>query len=125
MHKTLVHKGTGDSITVTLVSDGSKNTVLLVTGTIKHEDDSVFDVIDTSRLSNAPKNLRLDGTVFLVESGLKVLLQYRDQPAVLPLEGRSKVDLSWVGGLIGCEIDMVFKGTGSFFIVLDISKMGV
>jgi hypothetical protein len=125
MFKKLVHKATKDAISVTLVSDGGKNTVLLVTGTILHEDDSVFDIIDIKRLSGSPTSLRLDGTVFLVESGLKVLLRYHDQPAVLPLEGRSKVDLSWIGGLIGHEMEMVFKGTGSFFIVLDVSKMGI
>jgi hypothetical protein len=53
------------------------------------------------------------------------MVNYRNQPYVLPLEGRSKIDLGWVGGLTGHEIDLVFKGVGSFFIVLDISKMGV
>jgi len=125
MHKQLVHKETGDTITVSIAADGGKNIVLLVTGTIEHEDDSVFDAIDISRLSGSPSNIRLDSTVFMVKSGLKVMLSYRNQPYVLPLEGRSKIDLGWVGGLIGHEIDMVFKGTGSFFIVLDISKMGV
>jgi len=125
MHKQIVHKETGDTITVSIAADGGKNIVLLVTGTIEHEDDSVFDAIDISRLSGSPSNIRLDSTVFMVESGLKVMLSYRNQPYVLPLEGRSKIDLGWVGGLIGHEIDMVFKGTGSFFIVLDISKMGV
>ena len=35
------------------------------------------------------------------------------------------MDLNWVGGVVGHEIDMVCKGTGAFFVVLDISKMGV
>lgn len=125
MHKKLVDKKTKDSISVSIVSDGGKNTVLLVTGTIKHEDDSIFDIIDTARLSGNPPNLRLDGTAFMVESGLKVIMSYRDQPFILPIEGRGKTELGWVGGIIGKEIDMTFKGTGSFFIVLDISKMGV
>jgi hypothetical protein len=125
MHAELVHKETKDSINVSIVSDGGKNTVFLVTGTIVHPDDSVFDIIDVTRLAGKPSNIRLDSIVFMVESGLKVQVNYRDQPYVLPLEGRSKVDLGWVGGLIGHEIDMIFKGTGSFFIVLDISKMGV
>jgi hypothetical protein len=125
MHAKLVHQETKDSINVSIVSDGGKNTVFLVTGTIVHPDDSVFDIIDVTRLAGKPSNIRLDSIVFMVESGLKVQVNYRDQPYVLPLEGRSKVDLGWVGGLIGHEIDMVFKGTGSFFIVLDISKMGV
>lgn len=125
MHVKLVHEDTEDSINVSIVSDGGKNTVFLVTGTIKHENDSVFDIIDVSRLSGNPSNVRLDSIVFMVESGLKVQVNYRNQPYVLPLEGRSKIDLGWVGGLTGHEIDMVFKGTGSFFIVLDISKMGV
>lgn len=125
LHSKLVHEATQDSINVSIVSDGGKNTVFLVTGTIKHEDDSVFDIVDIKRLAGNPSNIRLDATVFMVETGLRVLLTYRNQPYVLPLEGRSKVDLGWVSGLIGHEIDMIFKGTGSFFIVLDVSKMGV
>ena len=125
MHNTLVHEGTGDSVTVSIVSDGGKNTVFLVSGTIEHEDDSVFNAIDVSRLAGNPSNVRLDSLVFMIETGLRVMLNYRNQPYTLPLEGRSKIDLGWVGGLTGHEIDLVFKGTGSFFIVLDISKMGV
>ena len=125
MHTKLVHKSTKDSINVSIVSDGGKNTVLLVSGKIESENDSVFDVIDISKLSGKPTNTRLDSVVFMVESGLKIMVNYRNQPYTLPLEGRSKIDLGWVGGLIGHEIDMVFRGTGSFFIVLDISKMGV
>jgi len=125
MHTKLVHKGTKDSINVSIVSDGGKNTVLLVSGKIESENDSVFDVIDVSKLSGKPTNVRLDSVVFMVESGLKIMVNYRNQPYILPLEGRSKIDLGWVGGLIGHELDMVFKGVGSFFIVLDISKMGV
>ena len=125
LHSKLVHEATQDSINVSIVSDGGKNTVFLVTGTIKHEDDSVFDIVDIKRLAGNPSNIRLDATVFMVETGLRVLLTYRNQPYVLPLEGRSKIDLGWVSGLIGHEIDMIFKGTGSFFIVLDVSKMGV
>ena len=125
MHAKLVHEATEDSINVSIVSDGGKNTVFLVTGTISSPEDSVFDIIDVTRLAGKPSSVRLDSLVFMVESGLKVQVNYRNQPYVLPLEGRSKIDLGWVGGLIGHEIDMVFKGTGSFFIVLDISKMGV
>jgi hypothetical protein len=125
MHNTLVHEETKDSITVSIVSDGGKNTVLLVSGDIKHEDDSIFNAIDVARLAGKPTNVRLDSTVFMVESGLKVFIKYRNQPYILPLEGRSKIDLGWVGGLVGHEIDLVFKGKGSFFIVLDVSKMGV
>lgn len=125
MHNKVIHKGTKDTITITTVSDGGKNAVFLITGTIKHEDDSVFDVLDVKKLANSPPSIRLDSIVFMVESGLKCLVKYREQPFVLPLEGRSKIDLGWVGGLIGHEIDLVFKGTGSFFLVLDVSKMGV
>ena len=96
-----------------------------MSGKIESENDSVFDVIDISKLSGKPTNTRLDSVVFMVESGLKIMVNYRNQPYTLPLEGRSKVDLGWVGGLIGHELDMIFKGVGSFFIVLDISKMGV
>jgi hypothetical protein len=93
MHHALVHKSTKDSITVTTVSDGSKNCVLLVTGTIASDKDSVFDIIDTTKLANNPTNIRMDSIVFMVETGLKIMVRYRDQPFVLPLEGRSKIDL--------------------------------
>jgi hypothetical protein len=125
MHRKLVHEETQDVINVSIANDGGKNTVFLVTGVIKNESDSVFDIIDTSRLSGNPTNIRLDSTVFMIESGLKVFITYRNQPYVLPLEGRSKIDLGWVGGITGHEVDLIFKGTGSFFIVLDVSKMGV
>ena len=125
MHRKIVHEETQDVINVSIANDGGKNTVFLVTGVIKNEDDSVFDIIDTSRLSGHPTNIRLDSTVFMIESGLKVFITYRNQPYVLPLEGRSKIDLGWVGGITGHEVDLIFKGTGSFFIVLDVSKMGV
>lgn len=125
MHAILEHKDTKDNITVSVVSDGGKNTVFLITGKIVHENDSIFDIIDVSRLAGKPTNIRLDSLVFMVETGLRVLVNYRNQPYTLPLEGRSKVDFGYVGGLTGHEIDMVFKGTGSFFIVLDVSKMGV
>lgn len=124
-HTELVHKKTKDTITTTIVSDGGKNTVYLVSGTIDHEDDSVFDIIDMSKLAGNPTSIRMDGLLFTIESGLKVLLKYRNQPYVIPLEGRSKIDLGWVGGVTGHQIDMVCKGTGSFFLVIDVSKMGV
>jgi hypothetical protein len=124
LHRVLAHEETGDSITSTIVSDGVKNTVYLVSGTIKSEDDSVFDLIDTTRLEGKPRGLRIDGLMFTVESGLKLFLKYRDQPYIIPLEGRTKLDLGWVGGIQGHEIDMICQGTGSFFLVIDISKMG-
>ena len=99
MHTKLVHEATEDSITVSIVSDGGKNTVFLVTGIISSPEDSVFDIIDVARLGGKPSNVRLDSLVFMVESGLKVQINYRNQPYVLPLEGRSKIDLGWVDSL--------------------------
>jgi hypothetical protein len=121
----LVDKKTEDSINISIVSDGGKNTVFLITGNIQSETDSVFDIIDVSKLAGNPTSVRLDSILFMVETGLRVITNYRNQPYTIPLEGRGKTDLSWVGGLTGHEVDMVFKGVGSFFIVLDVSKMGV
>ena len=125
MYTKLVHSATKDSITTTIVSDGVKNIVYLVSGVIKNKEDSVFDVVDMNKLAGTPTSLKLDSIVFMIESGLKVILQYRGLPYVLPMEGRSKIDLGWVGGLLGHEMDLICKGTGAFFIVLDLSKMGV
>lgn len=125
MHTEILHKETGDSIASTIVSDGGKNAVYLISGEIKHEDDSVFDIINTTKLSGNPTSIRIDGLWFAVESGLKVFLKYRDHPYIIPLEGRSRIDLDWIGGIQGHNIDMVCRGTGTFFLVVDISKMGV
>lgn len=125
MHKQLTHEDTGDNITVTVVSDGGKNTVLLVSGVIEQEEDSVFDIIDLGRMAGSPKSIRLDSVSHLVESGLKCILKYRDHPYVFPFEGRGKFDLGVAGGVQGHEIDLILRGTGSFFLVLDLSKMGV
>ena len=125
MHKKLTHKGTSDSITVTVVSDGGKNTVLLVSGEVFDEKDSVFNIIDLPRMSGNPKSIRLDSISYMVETGLKCIFKYKDHPYIFPVEGRGKFDLGVAGGVQGHEIDLVLKGTGSFFLVLDISKMGV
>ncbi len=125
MHTVLSHEDTGDSITSSIVNDGPKNTVYLVSGTITNEDDSWFDVIDTDKLSGHPTNMKIDTLVFTVESGLKLYLKYRDKPYIIPLEGRSKIELENFGGVMGKEIDLVCKGVGSFFLLIDISKMGV
>jgi hypothetical protein len=125
MHRTLKHEETGDSITSSVVNDGAKNTVFLVSGTIVSEDDSTFDIIDTARLQGIPNNMKVDTLVFSVESGLKLFLKYRDSPFIIPLEGRSKIQLEEFGGLLGKEIDLICKGTGSFFLLIDISKIGV
>jgi hypothetical protein len=125
MHTTLVHEETGDCVTTTLVTDGGKNTVFVVSGVIECVEDSSFDIIDVSKLSGNPPGLRLDTLTYTIESGLKLLLKYRDQPYTIPLEGRSKLDLDPVGGLAGHEIDLICKGIGAFFIVIDISKIGV
>jgi hypothetical protein len=124
-HQTLKHKGTGDSITRSLVNDGPKNTVYQVSGTISNEKDSTFDLIDTKLLAGLPPNMKIDTLVFSIESGLKVLMKYRDQPFVIPLEGRSRMEFESFGGIQGKEIDLICKGQGSFFILIDISKMGV
>jgi hypothetical protein len=125
MHRKLTHEATQDTITITTVVDGGKNAVLLVTGTVSHEDDSSFDLVDLTKLQGFPKSIRLDSVSHVVESGLKCLLKYREHPYILPFEGRGKFDLGVAGGVQGHEIDLVLKGTGSFFLVLDISKMGV
>ena len=125
MHIQLDHKETGDSITTTVVNDGPKNTIILISGTINDERDSVFDIIDVSKLAGNPTSMKIDTLVFTVESGLKLFLKYHKQPYILPLEGRSKIELEALGGIVGHEIDLICRGMGAFFLVLDISKMGV
>ena len=125
MYTVLNDEATGDSITITKQMDGSKNTVLVVSGNIENEFDSVFSIIDLTTLVGTPTSLRLDNCAFLLESGLKCKITYKDMPYFIPLEGRGKLELDPFGGLAGHEIDMTLEGTGMFFIVLDISKLGV
>jgi hypothetical protein len=125
MHTTLVHEETKDSITISKVNDGSKTSIFIVSGVVEHEDDSVFNIVNVSELAGNPTNIRLDSLTFSIESGLKAIVCYRNQPYTIPFEGRGKMDLETVGGLFGHEINLVLKGTGSFFMVLDVSKMGV
>lgn len=125
MHKVLQDKLTEDSITVTKQMDGGRNTVLVISGNIQHKDDSTYSVVDLTDLAGSPTSMRLDNCAFVIESGLKCILTYRDMPYCIPLEGRGKVELDAFGGIAGHEIDMTLKGTGMFFIVLDISKLGV
>ncbi|CAB4132824.1 hypothetical protein UFOVP252_6 [uncultured Caudovirales phage] len=125
MHTTLVHEETQDSITISKVNDGSKTAIFVVSGVVHNENDSVFNIVDVSELSGNPTNIRLDSLTFAVESGLRAIVCYRNQPYTIPFEGRGKMDLETVGGLFGHEINLVLKGTGAFFMVLDVSKMGV
>jgi hypothetical protein len=125
MNTTLIHKETKDSITICKVNDGSKTSIFVVSGEINHENDSVFNIINVSELSGKPNNVRLDSIIFSIESGLKAIVSYRNQPYTIPFEGRGKIDLETVGGLVGHEINLILKGTGSFFMVFDVSKMGV
>lgn len=125
MHTPLVDEATKDTITVTKVQDGSKNTVIAISGNIKDKRDSTFFPIDTSKMTGVPKNLRLDNLHFLIETGLRVIISYDDQPFFLPIEGRGKFEIDKLGGLTGHQINLTFKGVGCFMIMLDISKMGI
>ena len=80
-----VDEVTEDRIHMHITNDGPRNTTIVYSGTIKHEDDSTFSIIDTSKLQGNPSNLRLDGLTFMVESGLKCILQYKDRPYVIPV----------------------------------------
>lgn len=125
MRKTLTNEATQDSITVTKILDGNKNTVLVVSGSIKSEEDSTFDLIEEGQLLGNPKSLRLDSAAFLIEAGLKFIITYKNEPYFLPFEGKGKLELDSFGGLQGHELLGTLVGTGRFFIVLDISKIGV
>jgi hypothetical protein len=125
MHNTLKDETTADTITVSKQLDGNKNTVVVLSGTIKDKRDSTFKVINVEDLCGRPTGLRLDNIIFVIETGLKVHLSYEDVPYILPLEGRGKCELDPIGGLAGHKVKCTFKGIGAFFISLDISKLGV
>ena len=120
----LNHEETKDSISRTLISDGPKSTVFQVSGTIANEKDSTFDLLDLDMLEGNPKGMKLDTLVFSVESKLKLFLKYRDKPFIIPLEGRSRMEFGNFGGIVGKEIDLVCKGVGSFFLLMDVTKLG-
>lgn len=116
---------TGDSISVTKITDGSKNTVFVVSGNIKHKDDSTYSIIKLEELCGSPKSLKLDSAIYAVQSGLLCLLSYKDKPYTIPFEGKGTLPLEKIGGLVGHEIDLTLKGTGHFILFLDITKLGV
>jgi hypothetical protein len=118
-------KGTKDAISITKHLDGARNTILYVSGNIKSEVDSTFSLVDLEELVGCPKSLRLDNICFLIEDGLRILLSYKDEPYILPLSGKGKVELDPFGGLIGHDMNITLKGVGAFFISIDISKLGV
>lgn len=125
MKTTLTHESTQDSITVFKLLDGQKNTVIAISGTIVNKEDSDFLPIELNQLGGNPKSLRLDNIAFLVQNGLLVLLTYLDEPYILPIEGKGKLELDKMIGIPGHQLKFTFMGTGSFFIILDISKLGV
>lgn len=125
MKKTLTHEKTNDSIVVSKLLDGQKNTVIAISGTILSKEDSDFLPIDLTELGGNPKSLRLDNVAYLVQNGMSVILEYLDEPYILPFEGKGKLELDKMIGLPGHELKFTFKGAGSFFLVLDISKLGV
>ena len=58
MRKTLIDEVTQDGITITKTMDGGKNTVLAISGQIKDERDSTYDIVDIHDLLGNPKSLR-------------------------------------------------------------------
>lgn len=125
MHKLLLDETTQDSVTISKQMDGGRNTVLVVSGKILHIDDSTYTIIDLESLTGNPTSMRLDNCAFVIESGLKCILTYRDMPYYIPLEGKGKLELDAFGGIVGHELDITLKGTGMFCVILDISKLGV
>ncbi len=125
MRNTLNDKGTKDSVTITKHLDGARNTVIYVTGDIKSEIDSTFSLIDLQSLVGSPKSLRLDNMCFLIEDGLRIIVSYKDEPYLLPISGKGKIELDLFGGIVGHDMNITLKGVGSFFLGIDISKLGV
>lgn len=126
MRKVHIDELTEDSITVTRTLDGGKNTVFAVSGNIKNEQDSTFVPIEIEDLVGNPTSLRLDNLVWLLDNNLTCIISYEDEPYFLPLANRSgRLELDKLGGLKGHQLRFTFKGTGTFMIFLDISKLGV
>jgi hypothetical protein len=125
MRTTLTDGLEKNNITITKTGDGAKNTIFVVSGTVLDERDLTYFLIGVDGLQGNPKSLRLDNAAFLVESGLKCIISYKGEPYFLPFEGKGKLELDPFGGLPGHDLSLTVKGTGTFLIVLDISKLGV
>lgn len=125
MKTNLVDKKTKDNITIFKSLDGARNTTLFISGNIKNEIDSTFSVIDITELAGNPSSLRLDNICYMIEEGLKTIVTYKEEPYFIPLAGRGKFEVDKFGGICGHQILFTFKGVGTFFIGLDISKLGV
>lgn len=125
MRKSLTEDLAKDSITITKTGDGPKNTFLVVSGTVLDERDLTYFLIGLHELAGEPKSLRLDSAAYIIESGLKCIISYKNEPYIIPLEGKGKLELDSFGGLAGHDLQLTVKGQGAFFIMLDISKLGI
>ena len=125
MKKKITDDTTKDDITIIKTVDGNKNTVLVITGTILEEEDLTYQIVDLSELAGTPKSLRLDTVAFIIEGDLKCIVSYINEPYKIPFAGRGKLELDPFGGIQGHDLQITFKGQGAFFIIIDISKLGV
>jgi len=125
MRTTLTDALDKNTITITKTGDGAKNTIFVVSGTVLDERDLTYFLVGVEGLQGNPKSLRLDSAAFLIESGLKCIVSYKNEPYFLPFEGKGKLELDHFGGLPGHDLQLTVRGTGTFFIMLDISKLGV
>jgi hypothetical protein len=124
-HKQLVHAATQDEISVSYTADRAKSLIVVLSGTIRNEEDSAFSPIDLSCVAANPKALKLHKVVSAVGKGLLCLLSYDDAPWRIPLEGKGVLPLEDLEGLQGCKLNLTCVGKGSFLIVIDFEKIGL
>src|SRR5674476_1587607 len=112
MRKTLTDDLDKNDITITKTGDGPKNTFLVVSGTVLDERDFTYFLIGLDELQGVPKSLRLDSAAYIIESGLKCIISYKNEPYLIPFEGKGKLELDPFGGLPGHDLQLTVKGKG-------------
>lgn len=115
-----------------LLYDGHKNVMVQVTGEILPLDNQDarrdFVAVDAAKLHGAPRGLRLDSVIWLIEEKAGLTLWWGEE-FILPMESRNHVRLDrpldsppgWNGELVLKSAKLEI-GPRMFMVILDLSK---
>ena len=122
-----------------VISDGKKNSIILVTGILSKNKLEEEITIPLKSLDETPDYIKIDLLTFAIQSGILCTLWWEndfDNEFILPLEGRGFLNFTSFGGLqnpkseghTGCLVIKINKidqqQEGHFMLLLDLTKVG-
>ncbi len=126
-----------NSVVSTVVHDGERNAIVIVTGTLDTSDLAVTDITTIANLNPVPTLVRLDRLQYSVEDGISCLLWWHNTSdgLIMPVEGRGLLDFCWAGGYNNPQAagytgnirlsTVGWSGVKHFTLILDLVKQGV